>query len=102
MKMVLRHAAVMLDGNASIMADQTVAIFQNTAQAIIGIDGHAGFRDELVEIRWEGCHRQALAEASHVEIRDRDGHVMTSLPVNRTREPVEKDGETVFYLTDKE
>jgi hypothetical protein len=103
--MVVRNAAVVLFEEAAArppVADQNVAIYQNTDGAIIGIDGHASFWDNLVEVRWEGSHLPQLERVTQVEIRDQGGHVLESLPVNRTREACEKDGETVFFLTKEE
>jgi hypothetical protein len=100
MKLAVQDAVVTLDAWAE--AGQSVEIYKNTEQAIIGIDGHAGFRDELVEVRWEGSHRQQLERVAQVEIRDRDGNLVEALPMNGTRAPFERDGVTVFYLTDAE
>ena len=104
MRMVVRNAAVGLfeDAEGVPVADQDVAIYQNTVASIIGIDGHASFWDNLVEVRWEGSHLRQLERVNQVEIRDQGGHVIESLPVNRTREAFEKDGETVFFLTKEE
>ncbi|MDR3673494.1 MAG: hypothetical protein P4L36_21800 [Holophaga sp.] len=100
MKLAVQDAVVVLGSAAQ--AGQSVQIFRNTDQAIIGIDGHSSFRDELVEIRWEGSHRQQLEGVAHVEIRDNAGSVVESLAVSGSREPLERDGMTVFFLTDPE
>ncbi|GEM_PF-2371992 len=84
------------------IAGQTVEIQKAGIQSVIGIDGHTSFWDELVEVHWEGAHKHRLAGVDHVEIRNADGTVLESLPVNATREAYEKDGETVFFLSDAE
>jgi hypothetical protein len=82
--------------------NQTVAVHRSDPQAIIGIDGHTGFWDELVEVRWEGAHVNRLQGIGRVEIQDRNGRLIESLPVDPTRSPREEDGETVFFLIDAE
>jgi tetrahydromethanopterin S-methyltransferase subunit A len=105
MKTVAQGAVVVLMRDAvrgAPIAGQTVAIHKAGVQAVIGIDGHTSFWDELVEVHWAGSHRQQLDQVDHVEIRDVDGNILESLPVNGTRVSYEKDGETVFFLTDVE
>lgn len=105
MKTVAQGAVVVLmrDALGGVpIAGQTVEIHKAGIQAVIGIDGHTSFWDELVEVHWAGSHRQQLEKVDHVEIRDAGGSILESLPVNGTRESYEKDGETVFFLTDAE
>jgi len=89
-------------GGSRSLSGQTVEIHKAGTQAVIGIDGHTSFWDELVEVRWLGSHLEELEPAGHVEIRDGEGRMLESLPVNRTRRAWERDGETVFFLTDAE
>jgi hypothetical protein len=105
MKTVAEGAVVVLmrDAQRGVpIPDQTVAIHKAGIQAVIGIDGHTSFWDELVEVHWTGSHVQQLDQVDHVEIRDGLGNILESLPVNSTRQSYEKDGETVFFLTDVE
>ena len=89
-------------GRGAPIAGQSVAIHKAGIQSVIGIDGHTSFWDELVEVHWAGSHLRQLEAVDHVEIRDAHGNILESLPVNATREAYEKDGETVFFLTDLE
>jgi hypothetical protein len=105
MRTVAQDAVVVLMQDAERgkpIAGQTVAIHKAGIQSVIGIDGHTSFWDELVEVHWAGSHRGQLEKVDHVEIRDAGGNILESLPVNGTRESYEKDGETVFFLTDVE
>ncbi len=109
MKTVVREAVVVLvDGaggeapRSRSLAGQTLEIHKAGTQSIIGIDGHTGFWDELVEIHWDGSHLDELEKVGQVEIRERTGNLLEALPMNRTRPFYEKDGTTVFFLTDAE
>jgi hypothetical protein len=109
MKLVVAHAHIVLmaealgkPGQEQPVPDQTVEIHKAGDQAVIGIDGHTSRWDEQVEVRWEGSHKAQLENVSHVEIKDQGGVLVESLPLNGNRKPFEKDGETVFFLVDKE
>lgn len=109
MKTVVRAAAVVLTrdaasnpGRSAPITGQTVAVRKADPQSVIGIDGHTGFWDELVEVHWEGSHLRQLEGVVQVEIRDEAGVIVESLPVDGTRAPHERDGVTVFFLTDPE
>jgi hypothetical protein len=100
MRRVVEDAVVKL--GTVTQTGQSVEIFKNTDPAIIGIDGHSSFRDELVEVRWDGSHCGQLEQVAQVEIKDRDGNLIEALPMNATRAPFERGGVTVFFLTDAE
>jgi hypothetical protein len=106
LKLLVRNAVVGLreqkqDAPVRPVPGQTVVIYRTGAD-VIGIDGHTGFQDQLVEVRWDGSHRDQLVGVGHVEITDQTGRVVESLPVQGDREPFEKDGETVFFLMDQD
>lgn len=107
MKTVVAQAEIILmeaagAGQRLRLAGQTVAIHKAGTQAVIGIDGHTAFWDELVEVHWAGSHLEQLEGIGQVEIRDRDGVTLEHLPMNGYRDRHEKNGETVFFLTDAE
>jgi len=109
MNTIVRNALVRLvpSGSAgsspgTAIPNQTVAIHRSDPQAIIGIDGHTGFWDDLVEVCWEGSHAERLKGVAQVEILDPAGRLVESLPFDPTRRPREEDGETVFFLVDAE
>lgn len=106
MRTDFQNAVVVLEDGAEAhhgsraFPEQAVEIRKTDNDSIIGIDGHTGFWDELVEVRWEGSHQKELENAIRVEIRDTDGTVLESLPVNTSRRSYERDGQTVFFLVD--
>jgi hypothetical protein len=109
MKTVVRNAWISLleaapaePATLGSFRDQAVEIHRMDPTAIIGIDGHTGLWDELVEVRWVGEHQDQVRGAGSVVIRDQAGRLVESLPVDRSRPPREVDGETVFFLTDAE
>jgi len=109
MKTIIRNANLtLLDAPASSprpgssIPDQTLEVHKAGPQAIIGIDGHTSAWDELVRIHWEGSHLAQLEGIRQVEIRDMHMKIMESLPVDPSRPAYEKDGDTVFFLTEVE
>lgn len=78
---------------------QALTIFRSS-DAVIGIDGHTAFQDQVVEVCWQGAHAGELIEAVQVEIRDGAGTILESLPIDPSRQSYEKDGNTYFYLKD--
>jgi hypothetical protein len=109
MKTVVEDAVVVLveavngePPRSRSQSGQTLEIHKAGTQSIIGIDGHTGFWDELVEIHWDGSHLKELENVSQVELREASGNLLEALPINRTRPFLEKDGTTVFFLTDAE
>lgn len=101
MKLVAKDAVVVLTGTDRHppLAGQRLSIFKSS-DAVIGIDGHTAFQDQVVEVRWEGLHQRELADIRHVEIREGSGNLLESLPLDSTRPCYEKDGDTYFYLRD--
>ena len=109
MKTIVQNASLMLleapqasPRPESNHCGQTVEIHKAGPQAIIGIDGHTSAWDELVTIHWSGSHLTQLEGVGQVEIRDRDKKLVESLPVDGSRRPYEKDGDTVFFLIEAE
>ena len=109
MKTIIRNASLRLleavgpePRTALSITGQTVEVHKAGPQAIIGIDGHTSAWDERVQIHWEGSHLAQLEGISMVEIRNRDMKLMEYLPVDGSRHPYEKDGDTVFFLTEAE
>jgi hypothetical protein len=101
-EVILMEAAGPGAGQRLSSAGQTVVIHRASNQAIIGIDGHTAFWDELVEVHWAGSHLPKLEGIGQVEIRDREGLTLELLPMNGYRDRYETNGETVFFLTDAE
>jgi hypothetical protein len=103
MKYVIQDAAVVLTGAdrppGPARTGQALSIFRSS-DAVIGIDGHTGFVDPIVEVCWQGLHGKELEGIRQVEIRDGSGRPLEVLPLDPTRACREKDGDTYFYLNE--
>jgi len=83
------------------IAGQTVEI-QKRHPVVIGIAGTPVSGTSWWRCTWRVPTSTGWQGSTTSRSGNADGTVLESLPVNATREAYEKDGETVFFLSDAE